>query len=148
LAANDATKMYVTNTAACSSGGSWQTFQTSLPWTLGQTNAVTRVYVKFKNASGAESACISDSITHDNTVPAAPESFDDGTTTGSSTSSPQLTWQESSDSGAGISHYEVAVGNGGSITAIKDWYSVGKVTTTTVSDLTLVEGQTYYTSIR
>ncbi|NBQ53991.1 MAG: hypothetical protein EBU49_10475, partial [Proteobacteria bacterium] len=69
LAATGASQMYITNTAGCASGGSYETYATSKPWTLGQTNATATVYVKFKDAAGNESDCISDTIIHDNTKP-------------------------------------------------------------------------------
>ena len=69
LAATGASQMYVTNTAGCGSGGSWENFATTKSWTLGQTNATATVYAKFKDASGNESACVSGSIIHDNIPP-------------------------------------------------------------------------------
>jgi len=64
LASTTANQMYVTNTAGCESGGTWESFNTSKPWTLGQTDGIATVYVKFKDASGNESGCVNDTITH------------------------------------------------------------------------------------
>ena len=72
LAATGASDMYITNTADCASGGTYETYATSKSWTLGQTNATATVYVKFKDSAGNESACINDTITQDTTAPAAP----------------------------------------------------------------------------
>jgi hypothetical protein len=68
--ANYHSQMYITNTAGCASGGVWEAFATSkAAWTLGQSNAVATVYVKFQDAAGNVSACTNDTIIHDNTVP-------------------------------------------------------------------------------
>lgn len=69
LAVAGAHEMYLTNTATCSGGGSWQSYSTSEAWTLAQTNATATVYAKFRDQAGNESSCISDSITHDSTAP-------------------------------------------------------------------------------
>ena len=63
---NSGIQMYVTNTSGCASGGSYEAFNASKSWTLGQTNGTATVYVKFKDAVGNESACNSDTIIHDN----------------------------------------------------------------------------------
>ena len=72
LRAGDATHMYLTNTAGCSSGGSWEAFASSRVWILGQTNEIATVYGKFKDAVGNETECVSARITHDTTAPRAP----------------------------------------------------------------------------
>lgn len=68
LVANNATEMYVTNTANCVSGGSWVPFSASLNWRLAETNRATRVYAKFRN-SVVETSCVYDEISHDNMAP-------------------------------------------------------------------------------
>jgi hypothetical protein len=65
-------QMYITNTAGCASGGSWEAYATSKSWTLGQTNSTTTVYAKFKDLAGNETACVNDTIIHDNNVPQTP----------------------------------------------------------------------------
>lgn len=67
--ANSGIQMYVTNTSGCGSGGSYEAFNASKSWTLGQTNGTATVYVKFKDAVSNESSCISDTITHDSVAP-------------------------------------------------------------------------------
>lgn len=67
--ANSGIQMYVTNTSGCSSGGSWESFNVSKSWTLGQTNVATTVYVKYRDSVNNESSCISDTIIHDNIAP-------------------------------------------------------------------------------
>lgn len=72
LAASDANsgiQMYVTNTAGCVSGGTYESFNSSKSWTLGQTNGTATVYAKFKDSVGNESSCISDTIIHDSVAP-------------------------------------------------------------------------------
>jgi fibronectin type 3 domain-containing protein len=70
LGAIGATEMYLTRTASCSSGGSWQSYATSLSgWTLLQPNSTNDIYVKFRDARGVESGCVSSSIVHDDTEP-------------------------------------------------------------------------------
>ncbi|NDE17649.1 hypothetical protein EBZ80_22255, partial [bacterium] len=70
LAATDASAMYITNTAGCGSGGSWETFSTSKAgWSLAQTNATATVYAKFRDDAGNETSCVSDTIIHDDVVP-------------------------------------------------------------------------------
>ncbi len=65
-----ATEMYITNTAGCSAGGSWEpssTFKSN--WTLSQMNSTATVYIKFRDVADNETICYSDTIIHDNTVP-------------------------------------------------------------------------------
>ena len=61
--------MYITNTAGCATGGSDEAIQSSKAWTLGQTNALATVYVKYRDEAGNWTACINDTITHDDTDP-------------------------------------------------------------------------------
>ncbi|NDG27182.1 MAG: hypothetical protein EB120_08410 [Proteobacteria bacterium] len=64
LDGDDATQMYVTNTAGCESGGTWEAYSTTKSWTLGQTNATATVYVRFKDRSQNVGSCESDSISN------------------------------------------------------------------------------------
>jgi hypothetical protein len=64
LDGDDAVQMYVTNTAGCESGGTWEAYSTTKSWTLGQTNATATVYVRFKDRSQNVSRCVSDSISN------------------------------------------------------------------------------------
>ena len=70
-AAGTPAEMYITNTAACASGGVWETYSTSKAWNILNSNAVNTVYVKYRDAALNESTCVSDSITHDTTAPMA-----------------------------------------------------------------------------
>ena len=147
LSAIDAFQMYVTNTAGCGSGGSWEIYATSKEWTLAQTNATATVYVKYRNSAG-ESACVNDTILHDNTSPSTPASVDDGTSGSSLTSSPSISWAASTDAGSGIASYQVAIGTTAGATDVLTWTSAGSGTSTTVNSLSLTDGNTYYASIR
>ena len=74
LASTDANsiQMKVSNASDCSTG-SYEAYSTSkLGWPLAQLNGTAIVYVKFRDAAGNESACISDSITHDDQAPSDP----------------------------------------------------------------------------
>ena len=69
LEAFGASQMYITNTPGCETDGRWEAFATNKNWKIKQSNANATVYVKYKNESGRESLCISDSIIHDNREP-------------------------------------------------------------------------------
>lgn len=72
LSSIGAKEMYVTNSEGCKSGGSYEPYSSTKSWTIDQTNSMASVYAKFKDTSGNESACISDTIIHDNTAPSLP----------------------------------------------------------------------------
>ena len=42
-------EIYVTNSAECSDGGSWESYATTKAWTLAQTNTTATVYVPAKS---------------------------------------------------------------------------------------------------
>lgn len=69
LMSTGAAQMYITNTAACGSGGSWETFNNGKSWTLPNADASNTVYAKFRDTLGNESSCMSDSIVHDSLLP-------------------------------------------------------------------------------
>jgi alpha-tubulin suppressor-like RCC1 family protein len=70
LSALGAQFMYVTNVAGCNSGGSWELYNESKTWTLNTADTDNSVYVKYRDRLGNETACMSDSILHDQTSPA------------------------------------------------------------------------------
>lgn len=149
ISASGATQMYLTHTAGCTSGGTWETYAASKTgWILAQTNTTATVYVKFRDTALNESTCASDTIIHDNVPPTAPGSFVDGSTTTSLTSAPAATWSASSDSTSGIAYYEIAIGTSLGGSTIYGWTNIGNVTSFTVSTLSLTQSTTYYTSIR
>ncbi|WP_374078618.1 CUB domain-containing protein [Bdellovibrio bacteriovorus] len=56
--------VYLTETAACASGGTWTSLASQLPWTFSNaTNGTKILYVKFRDAFGNETACENDDIT-------------------------------------------------------------------------------------
>lgn len=69
ILANNASEMFITNDAACETGGSWEKFQSERKWALGQLNTRATVYAKFKTASGMVRPCINASIVHDDISP-------------------------------------------------------------------------------
>ena len=71
LNAPGAAKVYASNTVGCASGGAWTSYSSSLSWTIAQSNATATVYLKFLDKVGNESACLSDSIIHDDILPIA-----------------------------------------------------------------------------
>lgn len=67
LGANSATDMLITQTADCG-GGSWEPFAATKSWSLATSNALNTVFYKARRGA-SESACVSATITHDNTAP-------------------------------------------------------------------------------
>jgi len=73
LSAVGAAYMYVTKDSTCSSGGSYEVFNsTKQGWILGSFNTLTGVYVKYKDQAGNESGCVGDTIIHDDIKPGTP----------------------------------------------------------------------------
>ncbi|MFK7826717.1 MAG: FG-GAP repeat protein [Oligoflexales bacterium] len=149
LEATDAHEMYITNTADCTDGGSWEPISTSKEnWTLAQENSAVSVYVKYRDRAGNETACLTDSITHDSIGPLAPDLVDDGRTTNSPTTSPSVSWSATTDSGSGITSYEVALGSSPGLTDFSDWKNVGQQTGTDFTNLNLSWGETAFATVR
>lgn len=70
LSHNSATQMFITNDPSCQTGGQWQVYTPSRPWTLAQENREVKVYAKFKESEASvESTCYEDGIIHDNIPP-------------------------------------------------------------------------------
>ena len=147
--ATGASEMYVTNTSGCLSGGSWETYSTTKTgWSLGQSNATATVFVRYRDEANNPTSCYNDTIVHDNTAPSVPGSFNDGVKTTNDSTSPSLSWNASTDSGSGISHYEIALGTTSGATNIQSWTNIGDVTSGQHTSLALTLGSTYYSSIR
>ncbi|MBC7397792.1 MAG: hypothetical protein H7333_10155, partial [Bdellovibrionales bacterium] len=64
LSATGASEMYITAISGCTSGGTWEAFLNSKPWTLTSLNADNTLYVKYRDAAGNESACVLSNIHH------------------------------------------------------------------------------------
>ncbi|MBF0499773.1 MAG: prepilin-type N-terminal cleavage/methylation domain-containing protein [Candidatus Riflebacteria bacterium] len=96
------------------------------------------------NSLGANKALVIDT-----TAPTAPGSVNDGTATGSVTTSPVISWTASTDAGgSGINRYDVAIGTTMGGTQIANWTNVGNVITAIIGSMTLANGNTYYASVR
>ncbi len=107
------------------------------------------VSVRAVDRAGNISAITSgDGFRADVTAPTTPSTLDDGLTSASLTQSPALAWSASTDALSGISRYEVAIGSSSGATDVLNWTNVGAVTTNTLTGLTLVEGSTYFASVR
>ncbi|MFK7872198.1 MAG: RCC1 domain-containing protein [Oligoflexales bacterium] len=149
ISAVGASEMYVTNVADCVDGGNWESYAPmKSSWTLEQSKTLATVYVKFKDLTGNVSSCVSDGIIHDSIAPSDPGAFSSGAESLSLSLSSILSWAASSDSGSGVSFYEVSIGTSAADTSVSDWSNVGDVLITTISGLSLTEGATYYANIR
>ncbi len=69
LTHTDGHQVYVTATAGCAAGGTWELLASSSLATIGSTEGVQTLYAKVKDLAGNESSCVSDSITLDITPP-------------------------------------------------------------------------------
>lgn len=152
LSATGASDMYITNTAGCATDGTLYSYATTKAWTLGQTNGTATVYVKFIDAAGNESGCLSDTITQ----------VDDPPTVGTGISftniadtSVTVNWGAASDTitGSAALQYKVVrassntdidtVSEADSATAVTDW--TNNITSTSATGLT--GATTYYFAI-
>ena len=71
LASDGATQAYISQTS-CDADGAWQTYASTIAYTLLHLNDVNTIYVKYRDAALNETACIQQQITHDNIAPIAP----------------------------------------------------------------------------
>ena len=82
----------------------------------------------------------------------APANVRDGTgadiSTTTSTTQLSANWDAATDADSGISGYQYAIGTSAGGTQTVNWTSLGNVTTSRKSGLTLTVGQTYYVSVR
>ncbi|MGZ3775551.1 MAG: Lcl domain-containing protein [Pseudobdellovibrionaceae bacterium] len=153
LAATGADYMYVTNTAGCSSGGTYEAYATSkASWTLATANATNMVYVKFKDLAGNETSCVSDGILHDNTGPDAPTGLSLGAVPISDTTTPTLSWTAPSDNagGSGVASYQVEVYKTADNSVISgcSWTTSTSGSALTCNAAALVNGTQYYMKVR
>ncbi len=147
LSATGATDMYITNTSGCGSGGSWETYGVSKPWTLGQTNGTATVYVKYRDTVQNETTCQSDTIVHDSTPPTFAGPVTANLYHGSSLTSPTANWSAATDGGSGMSHYEFAIGTTPGASDVFSFSDIGNILSYQATGLSLVDG-TYYLSVR
>ncbi len=132
-----------------------------MDWTsTGTTTGVTRTglsltdgtayffSVRAMNGAGAwGTSGNSDGITADASAPSTPVVTDDGAYTSSSTSL-HATWTASSDPHSGIQEYQYAIGTSVGGNNIVDWTTTGMSTAVTKTGLSLVDGTTYYFSVK
>ncbi|MEQ1503817.1 MAG: S8 family serine peptidase [Myxococcota bacterium] len=134
LASADAATMCISNTTTCTS---WQTYATSLPWTLNAGSGSRTVYATFRDAYDNASAQVSDTIVIDTTLPA------NGTVTATGADAAvTLAWTGFTDAGAGVASYKVAQATGTVAPAnctTTVWTGAGAGTTIA----SLVNGTTY-----
>lgn len=144
LASVGAAQMYITETAACTSGGAWESFTASKAWTIVSGDGNKTLYIKTRDNALNESSCTSDSISLDTTAPTSPTSLTLGIVPNSLTETPPINWGSSSDSGSGISHYEAIVYDNTN-TPISSW--VNLTSGNTISGLSLTSGDLYYVKV-
>jgi len=110
------------------------------------------VSVRAENGVGLYSTAASDGITIDTSAPSPPGTVNDGPDVdmqfAGSTSELTANWTASSDSESGILSYWYAIGSTPGGTDIVGWTDNGASLTTTRAGLSLVEGQTYFFSIK
>ena len=103
--------------------------------------------VRATNGAGRESEIgCSDGVRIDTTPPSNPEVFDEGRFTYNTTSL-HAAWK-SGDSETGVVEYVCAIGTAPGALDIRGWGTVGQDAEFTFTDLDLVNGQTYYVSVR
>jgi len=59
-----ASEFYLSQNENCLTGGSWQSFSQNSSWTLRDSNAVNRLFLKMRDSVHNESACLEQSILH------------------------------------------------------------------------------------
>lgn len=99
-------------------------------------------------AGNVSSAINSDGWIVDTNAPTLATNFIDGIMNFSNASSTELSWTASSDSGSGISGYQLALGTTSGGNDLLDWTNIGNVTSAILNSLTLNGNQRIYPSIR
>jgi hypothetical protein len=118
LFANNAAEMRVGDDPG--SLGSWQPYDTSIPWTLVGTEGDNYVYTQFRAPWGDTSTTVVDSIQIDVTAPSCSALFPpNGWTTNGI---PELSWTgDDTIGGAGVGHYELET-NGSVFVVVADTF--------------------------
>ncbi|MFS4460383.1 FG-GAP repeat protein [Bdellovibrio sp. HCB2-146] len=151
IAASDATEMKITNDATCT-GGAWETYSTSkLNWALSSsTDGTHTISASFRNLSGLESSCISDTAILDTTAPdtsgLAP-TLQNSVIYTAKNISPLMNWTPATDTGSGVLKYQLSLGTSFGGTEIRDWTDAGASTNGQLVGLNLLD-QNYYLNIR
>lgn len=114
-------------------------------------NATSMIYARTSNAGNTKySTCTYlNTFSHDNTPPVEVSSIDDGDYFSSTTTSPSIQWTAGgADAVSGFARYEYAIGSTYGGTNIRTWTSTGAVTSVSATGLALIDGNTYYASVR
>ena len=151
LTATDASEVYITENADCSTGGTWEAYALNKAYAMGLNTSVT-IYYKVRDLALNESACINSSIAHDTLSPNPVTSIllaNDGSDIASDNSS----WPAATDNGpSGIATYMYAIS-----TTIKEagivpsgnWANTfSAVTYQFESGLSLLGSTNYYTLVK
>jgi hypothetical protein len=109
LVSSGATEMYITEDATCSTGGSWEAYNTQKLHVLNARNQTANVYAKFRNPVGNSSGCVSDSIIHDDIKPVVQITSGPSSLTNVANASFQM---NATDSGSGIDLYFCSLDSG------------------------------------
>jgi alpha-tubulin suppressor-like RCC1 family protein len=146
------TQMYLTETADCLSGGTWESYQVTKPWTFSGNDGVKTIYVKFRDQFNHQTLCESASIILDTQPPSDPiitylASY------GPTSATPGVVVVPSSDLGVGVSHYEVKVLNGADASIVQDWATQANLKSQEkkviyLENLNLIHGNSYHLQLR
>lgn len=141
-----ASEMYITPTAGCASGGSWEAYAITKSHTL-TANTVNTVYVKYRDLALNESSCVSASMIHDNQNPNSPTGLTLGSTLLGLSSTPTISWTATSDNGpSGIAKYQVRLLKQSDSSEIATWQDLASGGG--LSGLTLTAGTSYVFEVR
>ena len=112
----------------------------------------TAYYASVKAVDGAgltSAAANSAAFTVDTSPPTTPGSPSwAGSYWGYTSTSPAVSWTASTDSGSGVSYYQIALGTTAGAQNVVAWTSIGNVTSYSFSGLTLTNGSSYYATVR
>ena len=145
----EAFEMYITNEPGCSEGGFWESY-TSLKedHELSTLNSESMVHIKFRDLAGNESACIGDTIIHDNEAPTLPTVNDGIIAPASGMESPEIAWKNASDLVSGISYFEISLGTSPGEANLVEWTAVSENASLKFEGLSLSSGVNYYANVR
>ena len=151
LTATDASEVYITENADCSTGGTWEAYALSKAYPMGLNTSLT-IYYKVRDLALNESACINSSIAHDTLSPNPVTSIllaNDGSDIASDNSS----WPAATDNGpSGIATYMYAISTSieeAGIVPSGNWANTfSAVTYQFESGLSLLGSTNYYTLVK
>jgi hypothetical protein len=151
LAATDATEMYLTENADCSTGGTWENFSATKAHAMTANNTVS-IYYKVRDEAQNESACISSTTIHDNQAPNAVSSINLANN-GSDIASDNSSWSAPTDNGpSGVATYLYATSTTNDETGIVTggaWTNtLAAISFQFESGLTLIGSTNYFTLVK